>query len=260
LFRQEAKQIVTEGQRPVAVVTQRGETFVADIVIANLTPWDLQRLLKGLPAPQPLPDNAWGAFVLYLGIDEALLPQDVALHHQVVTRHPLGEGNSVFLSISPGWDSSRAPAGQRAITLSTHTRLGGWWELYSSDKAAYEAQKQRYTERLLQNAEIALPGLRRAVTLSLPGTPVTFSHFTRRHLGWVGGFPQTSLLRAMGPRLSRYVWLVGDSIFPGQSTAAVALGGLRVAGDILSELHIPRRSEHSLPQPAGDLKPGTEEI
>jgi hypothetical protein len=29
--------------------------------------------------------------------------------------------------------------------------------------------------------------------------------------------------------------MVGDSIFPGQSTAAVALGGLRVARTILSE-------------------------
>jgi hypothetical protein len=29
------------------------------------------------------------------------------------------------------------------------------------------------------------------------------------------------------------MWLVGDSIFPGQSTAAVALGGLRVAELIL---------------------------
>jgi hypothetical protein len=31
------------------------------------------------------------------------------------------------------------------------------------------------------------------------------------------------------------LWMVGDSIFPGQSTAAVALGGLRVARAILAE-------------------------
>jgi hypothetical protein len=30
--------------------------------------------------------------------------------------------------------------------------------------------------------------------------------------------------------------MVGDSIFPGQSIAGVALGGLRVAKDILQEL------------------------
>jgi len=29
------------------------------------------------------------------------------------------------------------------------------------------------------------------------------------------------------------LWMVGDSIFPGQSTAAVALGGMRVAAAVL---------------------------
>jgi phytoene dehydrogenase-like protein len=72
----------------------------------------------------------------------------------------------------------------------------------------------------------------------MPGTPVTFQRFTRRKWGWVGGFPQTGLLRAFGPRLGRSLWMVGDSIFPGQSTAAVALGGLRVAQMALREMEI----------------------
>lgn len=69
----------------------------------------------------------------------------------------------------------------------------------------------------------------------LPGTPVTFQRYTGRRWGWVGGFPQTSLFGALGPRLGRGLWLVGDSIFPGQSTPAVALGGMRVARAVLRE-------------------------
>jgi phytoene dehydrogenase-like protein len=88
---------------------------------------------------------------------------------------------------------------------------------------------------MLAAAETVLPGLRDAAHLIMPGTPVTFRQFTRRAWGWVGGFPQTSLFRAWGPRLAPNLWLVGDSIFPGQSTAAVALGGLRVARTILAE-------------------------
>ena len=34
------------------------------------------------------------------------------------------------------------------------------------------------------------------------------------------------------------MWLVGDSIFPGQLIAAVALGGLRVARAILAPLGV----------------------
>jgi phytoene dehydrogenase-like protein len=152
-----------------------------------------------------------------------------------VLGEPLGEGNSVFLSLSPRWDGSRAPEGYRALTMSTHTRLDRWWDYHDRDRAAYEARKAEYLDRLFKAAELALPGLRDSANLVLPGTPVSFQRFTRRVGGWVGGYPQTSLLRAWGPRLAPGLWLVGDSVFPGQSVPAVALGGLRVARSIMSE-------------------------
>ncbi len=90
--------------------------------------------------------------------------------------------------------------------------------------------------RLLVAAERAIPGIRRAVRLNLPGTPVTFAYYTRRPSGMVGGFPQTSLLQARGPGTGiPNLWLVGDSIFPGQSTAGVTLGGIRVATAVLQK-------------------------
>jgi phytoene dehydrogenase-like protein len=173
--------------------------------------------------------------MLYLGIDGRDLGDHFPLHHQVIVGEPLGEGNSVFLSLSPAWDAQRAPAGMRALTLSTHTDLRTWWQLQATDPEAYATRKEIYQERLLTAAERALPGLRSRVRLALPATSVTFERFTRRHMGWVGGFPQTSLLRGRGPRIARNLWLVGDSIFPGQSTAAVALGGLRVSRAVLNE-------------------------
>lgn len=241
LYRQQATRIVMEDGRPVAVETRRGDSFPADLVIANLTPWDLARLLGDSDPPSlrrlPVqPKRGWGAFMLYVGFDGAILPAQADLHTQVIKETPLGEGNSVFLSLSPEWDTARAPAGQRAVTISTHTALAPWWELHAKDRDAYEARKQEYTRRVFDAAEIALPGLREAAKLVLPGTPVTFQRFTHRHLGWVGGFPQTSLFASFPPRMGEGLWLVGDSIFPGQSTAAVALGGLRVAQDVLDTL------------------------
>ena len=103
------------------------------------------------------------------------------------------------------------------------------------DRPAYEARKAEYTERVLAAAEIALPGLRAAAKLVLPGTPVSFQRFTHRSRGWVGGFPQTNLFRARGPRLGPGLWLAGDSIFPGQSVLATALGGARVAKAMSNE-------------------------
>lgn len=173
--------------------------------------------------------------MVYLGVDGRIIPPDFPLHHQVVQGEPLGEGRSIFMSINPDWDEKRAPSGKRAITLSTHTRLDTWWDLYHTDRQAYEKNRESYTERILQLANQVIPGLIEASDLIMPGTPVTFERFTGRALGWVGGFPQVNLFQNMGPRLAPGIWMVGDSIFPGQSIAAVSMGGLRVAQDMLAE-------------------------
>jgi phytoene dehydrogenase-like protein len=83
---------------------------------------------------------------------------------------------------------------------------------------------------------MALPKLKEHIRLAMPGTPLTFERFTRRVDGMVGGFPQKNLRAGWAPRIDRAVWLVGDSIFPGQSTAGVTLGALRVAREIAREI------------------------
>jgi len=243
-------------EKPSIVTTKRGEEYVADLIIANLPPWNIVRLLsnsaknvqatntvprhlprqlRGLP---PFPTDGWGAFTLYVGVDANKIPARMALHHQIIIGEPMGEGNTLFCSFSPEWDDSRAPIGQRVITISTHTALERWWQLRDTDMQRYEEEKTRYTERLLGYASNIFPWLHESIRLIMPGTPITFQRFTRRHRGWVGGFPQTSLFRTWGPRLRPDLWMVGDSIFPGQSTAAVALGGMRVATSIPAELGI----------------------
>lgn len=234
-LRQTVNRIEREHGRVCGVRTHRGDYFAADVVIANLPPWNIARLEEHQSLPpalrklKPMDADAWSAFVLYLGVENSSIPRETSLHHQIVVSQPLGEGNSIFLSISPEWDTGRAPTGMRAVTISTHTRLAPWWHLSQHDQPAYQQRRQLYADRLLQAAEKTIPGISQAVRLSLPGTPVTFNRFTRRVGGWVGGFPQTSLFRQMGPRLDRDLWMVGDSIFPGQSAAATSLGGMRVA-------------------------------
>lgn len=241
LYRHEVRRILVEGGRAIGVETRRGERFNAAQVIVNLPPPNIAALL-GEAAPPHLrrlaapPADGWGAFMVYVGLDGSALPRDFPLHHQVVVREPLGEGNSIFLSLSPGSDAGRGPAGRRALTVSTHTALPAWWSLHRDDPSCYAARKQRYVEQMLAAGERAIPHLREAADLVLPGTPVTFQRFTRRVEGWVGGYPQTGLLRAQPPRLLDGLWMVGDSIFPGQSTAAVALGGLRVGNAVLGRL------------------------
>jgi C-3',4' desaturase CrtD len=252
-YRQQVTQIGVEDGRAIAVRTKRGETYPADFIIANLTPWSLDALL-GEASPARLKREiagrrpGWGAFVLHLGLRADALPADTPDHHQIITemRGPLGETRSLFISMSPLWDASRAPAGMRAVTITTHTAVQPWWELYARDPRAYAERKAEYAERMLDNIDRVLPGFKAGVALLLPGTPLTYQFYTGRHLGMVGGFPQTSLFRARGPLTGiPNLRLVGDSIFPGQSTAGVSLGAIRVFADLRRRLPIDPRARLS---------------
>jgi len=173
-------------------------------------------------------------------------------HIQVIHSYdkPLGETNSIFMSFSAQGDVKRAPAGHRALTISTHTHAAHWWKLREATggQREYDERVAEYTERLLDGAEKAMPGLRKRIRLQLPGTPVTFKFYTRRHRGGVGGFPFTSLFKARGPWTGmKNAWLVGDSIFPGQSTAGVTMGALRVVDDVLRALSASSTRAYSTP-------------
>ncbi len=254
LYRQQVDRIDVKKGRVTGICTTRGLSLDADAILANVTPSSLVSLL-GDAAPRAFRQHivnqpaTWGAFTLYLGLDNKKLPERSSSHHQVIVDafQPLGEGNSVFISLADPGDGTRALEGNRPATLSTHTTVSKWWEIYHRDRQAYFELRSDYTERLITAAERAIPGIREAIDISLPGTPVTFESFTGRSRGMVGGFPQTSIWNARGPRTPiDYLWLVGDSVFPGQSTAGVTLSALRVAADVIHTLS-PRVFSRPLP-------------
>ncbi|MDZ4669312.1 MAG: NAD(P)/FAD-dependent oxidoreductase [Phototrophicales bacterium] len=258
-YKHRVTKIEMKGGRAVGVWTQKGRKgkeqtfFDADFIIANTTPWDVNELLgenssRGLKRESTHRKLGWGAFVLHVGVDASAISDGFPDHHQLIAdmTSPLGETKSIFMSLSPTWDTSRAPVGQRAMTITTHTNVSQWWELLKTDESAYYAQKEVYTKKILAQIERILPNFQDHLTLTLPGTPVTYQFYTDRHMGMVGGFPQTSLFKARSPRTGiANIRLVGDSIFPGQSTAGVSLGAIRVAQDVQRVMPI-RHNQASL--------------
>ncbi len=252
LYRHRAHKIVIEDGRATAVIARRGHrskeniVFPAEFVVGNVTPWNMHALF-GDDSPDSLRrevekrKSGWGAFVLHLGVKADAIPADFPDHHQIITtmEGPLGEGRSIFMSFSPTWDATRAPEGQRALTVTTHTNVQQWWDLLESDEATYYRRKGEYAELIISEIDKLIPGFRNGLTLTLPGTPVTYQFYTDRYLGMVGGFPSTSLFRMRGPRTGiSNTRIVGDSIFPGQSTAGVSLGAMRVSDDVMRNLPV----------------------
>ena len=251
LYRQEVVGIELNNGRATAVRTNKELRLESDMIVANLTPWALAKLVgEQTPSAQTAVAKlrpTWGAFMGYVGLDvakfRAKFPH-AATHHQVVVDPslPLGEGNSVFISMPDREESGRAPAGQLPVTLSTHTEIAPWWQLHQQNQEAYAERKAAYLQRLLHAAEQALPGFGDCLTFQTAGTPITFQRFTRRPQGMVGGFAQKSIWQARGPRTAvPNIYLVGDSIFPGQSTAGVTLGALRVAAALDPRVKIHHR-------------------
>lgn len=252
VYRQRVSRMEVSNGEIVGVWARRGRLtgeeifYPADFVVANMTPWDVDKMLAD-HSPTSLRREVarrklgWGAFVLHMGVRSEAIPEDYPEHHQLLIDldGPLGETRSIFVSISPAWDDTRAPHGQRAVTVTTHTDPSQWWSLLETDRDAYYALKDQYTEKIVAALDDLLPGFQKSVTLCLPGTPVTYQYYTDRDRGQVGGFPMRSLFKARGPRTGiRNLRIVGDSIFPGQSTAAVTLGAMRVAADVQRNLNL----------------------
>lgn len=130
-------------------------------------------------------------------------------------------------------ETDRSPDGQRVATVSTHVDM-------QRLRAGDEAQQAGYIDAIHQRMRKTLrgraPEIADAVVFDMTASPRTFERFTDRRHGYVGGIPRRVGLhnyRKMGPeRIADGLYLVGDTVFPGQSTLAVALGGLKVAEQI----------------------------
>lgn len=224
--------IQLESNRPryVRVYHQKtGDTWLepADHVVANVTVQNLTTLL-GTQTPQGyqrrvdklIPSS--GAFVVYLGVDQAAIPEHCPPHLQFLYDYegPIGENNSLFVSVSRPGDG-RAPEGKATIVASSFTDVQAWQKCndYAGLKAEYE---QGAIAKLSQFFNLDPQHILHVES----GTPRTFERYTARHQGMVGGIGQR--LSTFGPfgfatrTPIPKLWLVGDCVHPGEGTAGVS--------------------------------------
>jgi phytoene dehydrogenase-like protein len=227
----------------------RARTRTADVrsrqVVANLLPQTVNRLLSGSTTSTARLDRlagrvegGWGAAMLYLVLDADAAPAP-AHHLQLVAdeERPFLRGNHVFCSIGARDEPGRAPAGQRTATVSTHVPMAELLHRDRDGRAAFIAETQETMRRTLT---LRAPELAAGIVHEWPASPRTFERFTGRDRGFVGGIPRRVGLHNygdLGPRsVEDGLWLVGDSVFPGQSVLSVSLGGVRLAERLVREL------------------------
>ncbi|AIE75949.1 MULTISPECIES: C-3',4' desaturase CrtD [unclassified Synechocystis] len=210
----------------------------AQHVVANLT---VQDLLKTVDQPLPgyqkrvtnLPPSS-GAFVIYLGVREDAIPPDCAPHLQFLYdgRGPIGENNSLFVSVSKPGDG-RAPDGYRTLIASSFTDVTPWW---NTSPEQYQALKESYTKTAIAKLGKYFNLNESTIVHQESATPRTFARYTARDQGIVGGVGQR--LTTFGPfgfaprTPIHNLWLVGDSVHPGEGTAGVSYSALTIARQI----------------------------
>jgi C-3',4' desaturase CrtD len=271
LMRHRVEHIHTQAGRVTGVSLcnlKTGDTWTesADHVVANVTVQNLVQLLgdavpKGYQQRVEKLPPASGAFVIYLGVDQAALPPDCPPHLQFLydCDGPIGENNSLFVSVSRSGDG-RAPEGKATVIASSFTDTDLWWSKgergekggssgsgevgenpihYSPSpipSLSYPDLKQHYTDTAIARLGQFFHLNEQTVLHMETATPRTFARFTGRDRGIVGGIGQR--ISTFGPfgfanrTPIHNLWLVGDSTHPGEGTAGVSYSALTVAQQI----------------------------
>jgi C-3',4' desaturase CrtD len=225
-----------------SVLTRRGVFHARQVVSAvpaALTAQLAPDLLGRRLAPYLRRDEGahGGALVVFLGVPEAQVAGQTFTHHQLLQDYvrPLGNGNNMFISVSAPGDEESAPAGRRAVMISTHCALDPWANLPPD---VYQARKRAAGDALVTLARHVYPTLGENASVYEVATPHTYARYVRRPSGAVGGVRQTLLntnQRAIPHSLGvPGFWLAGDTTWPGLGTVACVLGSRIVADGALS--------------------------
>jgi phytoene dehydrogenase-like protein len=229
------------------VLTAGGCRERFDAVVLGVTCWDAAKIVRG-PLESHFArvarrhDRAWSAAGGYFAYDD-VFPQDFPVYTQIVLDAPMRStgARGLFVTVPPRADAAlNASAGLRTVTVSCHTEPEPWFAL---EEAAFKERRAALVEEIQVAMRSAIPALAHAVCHAAhPATPRTWEGFTGRHLGRVGGLPFGLDLRTLaypsGRTPSRRLVAVGDTVFPGQSVTATAIGARRGALALLEALAV----------------------
>lgn len=219
-----------------------GQSMTARHVLFNTLPQDAARLAglqrhEGLRKLSRRVEDGWSAAMLFRIVRPPREAGDGARHLELIQdpAQPLVEGNHVFLSIGARGEGTSDPDCRR-MTVSTHISVPQSRYLDAMARMTYvDSVQSRMRETIVKLAPEWTSTVR-----EFTGSARTFERWTGRSEGLVGGIPRRAGLgqyrEVLGRSWPKGFHLVGDSVFPGQSTLAVAAGGARVARAVLKKL------------------------
>lgn len=179
--------------------------FAKKAIVSNLTIWDTYGKLVGLNrTPTEIKKHlntlhGTGVYVVYAGLEETAigrLPSE-----RLLVKDEEGE---FTLAIA----SHRAPAGKRAVTMTTRTDVEPWFS-YQSGEEDYEEWDQDALEHFWTRLHAAVPELGGDIEIIETANPRTYYDSTRRKLGMVMGVGPSQV---DGETFLPNLYMVGDTV------------------------------------------------
>jgi phytoene dehydrogenase-like protein len=192
----------------------------AKAIISNLTFWDTYGKLVGLnrtPTEIRKQINAlrgWGAYLLYLALDETVaVPDRVLALTDWQESAPYNPEHNQFMFAAAPAAYGNAPSGKRPVTVHAFTSVDDWFTFHN-DESDHEEKDQQLLEQNWNRLHAVMPELGSSIEVIETATPRTFYELTRRKLGMVGGLVpslESPLSLAGGETCLPNLFLVNDT-------------------------------------------------
>jgi prolycopene isomerase len=165
---------------------------------------------------------------LFFGVHEKVIPVGMKDHliSLLDLDKPYGDGNLLFLSLSPKGDKTRAPEERRALTVEGLMDAGKWDQ---TDLASYQQKVMKHLYRLFPFLEnyIEFFGFQWASEQSPKWSYPHFLYESGSDFSWRRG--------VVPLRMSKRIYFVGKENFPYWGVGGEILGGFTVAQRILKK-------------------------
>lgn len=238
-YKAPVEKIITKDNRAIGVRLQNGTEYFADYVVSAADGYNtifklldgkylnnkFRRLYNEQPIFSPIIQVSLG-----VNRDLSSLPRS-----QVYTLSaPImiaGEERHLFGFRHFCFDPTVAPPGKSVIIVMFESNYDYWARL-RTDKSNYLSEKELITDKVVDQLEKVLPGIREQIEIVDVTTPITYERYTGNWQGSMEGWRPTVMNKGLRisktlPKLKNF-YMVGQWVEPGGGVPPAAMSGRKV--------------------------------
>ncbi len=259
LLQREAEEILIRGRRVDGIRTKDGKTFQSPLVISNVNP---NLLVKMLPDEFRKPfekrirhfEYSLSCFILYIATDLDLkgmglpyftylrLLSDLEEEDRILRRGEIPQNPTLMVSVPTILDPTLAPPGQHILSVLTNVPYHYQESWGGGDFKRYRQIKEEFSKKIIQQLDSKLiPGLRDHLRYYEAATPLTLERYTGNEMGAMYGLASTTHqvgnLRPPHQTSIPGLFQVGHYTRPSHGIVGASLSGSFAAKTILKKLH-----------------------